>query len=798
MRQTVQLVIWLAVQIVLARADHACAQTISQRRDAAVLQFRAGHREEAERALRAMLAAGHDDGLVAMDLTALLQQDEKPQEAVTVFERAAHRDPPGYALLAATRAYRDLHRYDDAARLANEGLRRFPAETVWPLLLSLILSDASRPSEALALLRTPAAGRAPPLQRLLAEAYAWRHAGDPYKALSLYADAIKLAPADPEARAEASRLLQSLRMPYAAAAIAGTSPATDAGQAAAMTRWGQQVESDDPAHRFDDTDAALARYDTLLAAVPEDAPERRQLRLDRLVALHDRVRMSEVKAEGDTLRADGRLPAYVEVAYGDALLYLRLPEQARDAYNRVLAANPKDAAARYGLFYAALDLEDFATAYAVIDGLVDDQPIWRLYADDPTRYTDPDRAYAEVTAARARLYGSQLAEAWARITKIAEAAPADPNGRLALYQIANARGWTQRATAEAEIAASLAPRDLGSRIALIETAMANYRFADARRMLTELQTQYPENGAVQRLARELDAQERWLFQFEARPSDSQGGGANASGRAITTQSKLTSPPIADNWRLFVEHDFSNAHTPEGYALRNRLAAGAEWRIPDLITTFFPTQSWGTVTKTGGGATVDWHATDQIGFAAAAEKFSPETPLRALLQNITADEIATKATYRWDETRSVAGGFAYLPFTDGNNRQSANLTFRQRLATWPDLEVTGLAETYASKNTRQDVPYYSPKGDLSATGGVLLEHVLWRRYDDSLVQALTIDGGSYAERGFRGDWIGTLAYEHRWRFDPLTEFHYGLMWTRRVYDGDVEKTVTLTLGLAQRF
>jgi biofilm PGA synthesis protein PgaA len=150
---------------------------------------------EAQAALRAMLTAGTDDGLVAMDLATLLQQDGKSAEAVAVFEKAARPDPPDYALLAATRAYRDLRRYDDAARVARQGMQRFPNDTVWPLILSLVLSDDGKASEALTILRQPAAQRAPPVERLLAEAYAWRRAGDPFKAMRVYSEAIKAAPA---------------------------------------------------------------------------------------------------------------------------------------------------------------------------------------------------------------------------------------------------------------------------------------------------------------------------------------------------------------------------------------------------------------------------------------------------------------------------------------------------------------------------------------------------------------------------------------------------------------------------
>jgi hypothetical protein len=72
------------------------------------------------------------------------------------------------------------------------------------------------------------------------------------------------------------------------------------------------------------------------------------------------------------------------------------------------------------------------------------------------------------------------------------------------------------------------------------------------------------------------------------------------------------------------------------------------------------------------------------------------------------------------------------------------------------------------------------------------------YDDSLVQALDIDAGLYSQANYRDNWIGTIRYEHRWRFDPLTEFHYGVTLSRRVYDGLVENSVALTLGLTQRF
>ena len=820
-------------EVALARVERQLAalppsQADARRRlqrEAAVLKARTGRMAEAEAELRTMVAAGDSDGLAAMDLVTLLQQDQKPDEAVTVFEKATLARPPDYALLATTRAYRDLSRYGDAERLARVGRERFPTQAVWSLLLSLVLSDNGRPREALAILQEPDARRAPAVDRLLAEAYAWRRAGDPYRAIAVYAKALKLAPANKEVRTETAAVMNGEGGPYGAAEVAGTTPLLAADEAAAMVRWGAKIRPPDPAHRFDGTDAALARLDALLAALPPPPAEpamRRQLRLDRMVALRDRVRMKEVVEEGEALRADAPLPLYAEEAYADALLYLRRPEDALEAYQRVLAASPKDlkvredvevrygqldgearygrldVEARYGLFYSAVELEDFDTAYATIDAMVADEPVWRGYRDDPTRYANTERVSAEVTAAQGRFYGNQLADAWTRITGIADAAPANGSARLALYQIANARGWPRRATAEGEIAASLDPRAVGSKIALIEVAIANYRYADAQQMMTDLLALYPENTAVQRLARDLDAKQRWLVEMEVKPSDSEGGGANASGRSLTTQTKITTPPINDNWQLFASHDYANARPPEGFVDRSRVSAGVQWSSPDLTATLYPSQNLGTLSRAGGGATLGWSPSDEVHLAFAGERYTWDTPLRAVLHGITADSLSTKATYRWDESRDVSASFAYLPFSDSNQRFAGGVSYKERLINVPGFDLTGNAEAYASSNSRRDAPYYNPSQDLSVTGGLLAEHVLWRRYEDSLVQALKVDGGLYSENGFGDNWIATIDYQHRWRFDPLSEFHYGVQLSRRVYDGSVEKSVTLVVGLTQRF
>ncbi|MGL4444563.1 MAG: poly-beta-1,6 N-acetyl-D-glucosamine export porin PgaA [Alsobacter sp.] len=770
-------------------------------REEAVLQARAGNLEAALASLRRQVAEGTSDRLVAMDLATLLQENGRDAEAVAVFAHAADPAPPSYALLAATRANRNLRRYGEAARLARAGVAAFPDEPVWPVLLSLILSDSNQTKAALAALRMPAAAGAPPLEIRLAEGYAHRRAGDRWAALRAYGQALLIVPDNREAKAEVAGILQGLRGPFGASALAGTNRTLAADEAAAKVRWGAEIRPPEPARRFEGTDAALARLDTLIsaqrAAARPDAGLLRRLRLDRLVALRDRVRMAEVVAEAEALRRDGPLPAYARLALGDALLHLKRPDEAAVEYTAVLEADPRDLKGRYGLFFASVEREDFAKAYAVADEIVGTMPVWQYYVNSPQRYPNTDYTYAAVTAGQARLWGNQVAAGFDTVAGIAAAAPPNAHARGALASAMSARGWPRAADAEAQVAASLAPDDVDRKIGLAEMALARHRLAEADERVAALVALYPENVSIQRLKRELEAQRGTLIEIEAKPANTRGGGVWSSGRELESTIRVSSPVIGDAWRVFALGGVAFANPQEGRAQRNLVGGGVAIQLPDLAATAYGTQSFGTLSRGGGGATLDWEPTDQIKFGVAGQVFSTDTPLRALLYGITANQVSASAMYRWDETRQIRAVAAYLPFSDGNRRQATGVDFAQRLISVPHFDLTGRVEVYGSRNSLVGAPYYNPKADFSAGGGLTAQHMIWRRYDTSITQVLKADAGLYAERGYKANWTAAATYEHRWRFDPRTEFAYGVSVFRRVYDGSPETGVAVQLALRQR-
>lgn len=691
-------------------------------------------------------------------------------------------------LLAGARALRDAKQFDRAAALARAGLARFPEDSVWELLLALILIDAGKAKEALIILASSTARAAPEKEYLLAQAYAERRAGHSFDALRHYFAVLARDPGNTESRDAVIAILREIRAPFAAARLAGEPPpALAADMAAAEVRWDPLEASSDPRRRFDAADRAIADLDRLITQAQRegDTNAETHLRLDHLIALRDRVRMAEVIAEADALRAAGTtLPPYDREALADALLYMRRPQEARTEYEAVLQAEPGNRNAAIGRFYAAVEMEDFATAYAQADALLVKEPVWQRYRDDPGRYPNDDYVDALIRAALARFYGSQPDEAWKRLAPEREAAPANPSILVAAASIMSARGWPRAAEEENRIALSLAPSFLQAQIGVTESALARNRFEEARTRTRELSDIYPEQQTVRRLVEDLDADTGWQVEAEIRPSNERGGGEfGNSGNELTSSVTVHSPFVTEGWRLFGGYAYSDSHPPEGFVDRQTISGGAQLVLPDVTASAALTQTYGSLSRTGFTGMADWMPTDHATLALSGERISSETPLRALLNGITADSLSSRFTYAWDEGESLSTGAGWMTFTDGNQRVTIDSRYQRKLVAIPHFGLTLQGELYGSANSGRGAPYYNPASDGSAILGLMAEHTVWRRYENSFVQALTMDCGPYGERGFKGGTIGTARYEHRWRFDPRTELVYGVSLSQRMYDGE---------------
>jgi biofilm PGA synthesis protein PgaA len=290
----------------------------------------------------------------------------------------------------------------------------------------------------------------------------------------------------------------------------------------------------------------------------------------------------------------------------------------------------------------------------------------------------------------------------------------------------------------------------------------------------------------------------WELQAGFVSRNESGNATFAPGSGIDAVARLYSPPIAERWRAVAAAERFTAEPPEGRAVRNSFGAGAELRLPDLTVEALGWQNTGTVSEWGASIAGTWEPNDHWTFGADAERFAPDTPLRALLYDITANAAGGWARYAWNESSWLSAGVRGLDFSDGNRRRQVRAVFAQRVVDKPHFDLTIRPEIYGSTNSLAGAPYFNPERDFAAAVAFDAEHVLWRRYERSWTQRLQVTAGSYWQKGFGSGGVGGALYEQALRRDPFTDLRYGLEWNRRIYDGVPEETWIFFVNFVQRF
>jgi hypothetical protein len=140
----------------------------------------------------------------------------------------------------------------------------------------------------------------------------------------------------------------------------------------------------------------------------------------------------------------------------------------------------------------------------------------------------------------------------------------------------------------------------------------------------------------------------------------------------------------------------------------------------------------------------------------------------------------------------------MEFDDDNTRLQAFLSWQRRLVNRPYFKLPVTLELYGSGNSAQDRPYFNPEQDLSATVMVDLRWLLYRRYQRTFAHHLAVTGGTYWQKDFGAGPVGSLRYEHDWHLNDDLTLQYGIIWRRRIYDGDSETNIWTYLNCTWRF
>jgi len=350
---------------------------------------------------------------------------DRPAEVIEVYNRLLpDADPPSAPLpahvqQAVARAFRDMKRWSEAQAVWRLGLHQYPGEqAVFAAGLIMTLADAGQTQEAIdtgkiwvALLPNDpdirmafgyaSQARQPTSDSAQSDTKAVQPAANPAQKPLPPKKTVQRAPqSTPQPvliEDEYVQLLRQVAQSERALREARRSPKrfgaarirTLEGDAAAFLTRLANMPAANENERFAAADRALARYDELIVAwtalgAPA-ADDLLRIRIDRLSALHARVRMSDLIHEYEQLLEEGVVvPMWALSDVASAHLYLRKPEHARDLYREILAdmqANtPFDewdgfdaATARLGneigLYYALTEAEQFNEIEPVLENI---------------------------------------------------------------------------------------------------------------------------------------------------------------------------------------------------------------------------------------------------------------------------------------------------------------------------------------------------------------------------------------------------------------------------------------------
>lgn len=769
---------------------------------------RKGQPAQALPELQNLVSQNPDNRRYLYDYLTVLGWAEMDAEVIALLPQIDLEAAPLYVLETVGKSARNVRRYDLAVQAYRTALRRDPASSGSAVGLAFALADSGQPDAALDVV-TGAAAQAPQrIDVLEARAYVLGVKKDYFQQLAVYQRILQIYPNHRGARRGLVRVAARLGAPGLALKLWQEDrsllpyeelQAILRDSAALTIRWGGAPAYPET-ERFRDTDRALRESDEMLVALRKDgrglSADAHKVLFDRLVALRERQRMVEAVALYEQLNADDvQVPAYSRNAAADAYLYLEMPEVARDLYLEVLREQPGDFKVQLALFYAYVESEDFPRALELVDRVAAAQPAQIQAYSPATARSNPDYESALTTSAWGRALADDLGESESRLVKLAEKAPFNMAIRSNLAHVYEMRGWPRRADEEYRWVLSAEPEYLEARIGRVEALQTLAEFRQTERELAPLVAEYPENKHVQRLQRVWNAHN--MHELYVETSLGLGGGP-AGRRDLSLDAYLYTRPLDYNYRVFGHTHQAEASFPEGDASRRRLGVGMEYTARDIVLSGEVSHGTDSTADPAASLSAAWMPDDFWRIRGSYSSSTDSAPLQAFLHDIHASSAVLEATYRVSESRRFNAGLERLNFDDGNQRDSLFGSYFQRLITGPVYKLDGILGLSASRNSREDAPYFNPKEDSSVDVTLENEWLGYRRYARSFRHRIAFSYGNYWQQDFGSGATAALRYEQVWDWDNTLFLRYGVGRTMHPYDGVREYRNLFFLVLDWRF
>ena len=789
--------------------------------DALIIQARNGNFTPALTQLRQLPAERQTPGQVS-DHLVIAGWAGQDAEVLKVYEaQGKNRTLTPQALATVARTYRNQKQWAQAEAVYRQALVREPNNTDLQLGLALTQADGGKTTEAVQRARALVAANPNDPNRRMALGYALTRAGFNYDALFEFDQAFIRAGDKPEVAREYIVALQKARLPEPALRLAAKRPGLIdpvtqrrlegdlAAERVRMAEFATRSEKD----RYVIADRALQDYDKLLARWTPDPTAKDDVvvwRIDRLGALKARARTADVIREYETLQAEGvKLPTYAVRWVAASYLDQRLPEKAAPLYRQAITAPDADVGDRVedstALFYALLENDQVDEARTVAKNLADSQKPRVELKGLPIGNPNDEWMDAQQLAAQAGTYGADLPSSEKALEELVGKAPGSIGLRLAQAEMYRARDWPRRAERSLKETEAQSPRDIGLEMSQGFTALDLQEWRQLDILTDDVVARNPDNRQVQRLSRLRDVHDMAELRVEAYTGKSFGGGNNGDAGAVSgsrdwgIESRIYTPPIDEDWRLFAGAGYATADFEEGTGHHRWQVVGVERRTRDMtIEAEVSNHSYGDGSKQGAAVSIARDINDNWQYGGSLGYLLSTTPLRALNEGITANGGSGFIRWRANESREWKLTLSPSHFSDGNDRFEALLSGREGLYSSPKVQVDLGLEVGASRNSKEDTIYFNPKSDFTVLPVININHVLYHRYETQWSQQFQVGAGTYSQQDYSTGGIGLVGYGQRYRWNDVLEAGANLSLISRPYDGDRERDLRLLVDLTYRF
>ena len=789
--------------------------------DALIIQARNGNFTPALTQLRQLPAERQTPGQVS-DHLVIAGWAGQDAEVLKVYEaQGKNRTLTPQALATVARTYRNQKQWAQAEAVYRQALVREPNNVDLQLGLALTQADGGKTTEAVQRARALVAANPNDPNRRMALGYALTRAGFNYDALFEFDQAFIRAGDKPEVAREYIVALQKARIPEPALRLAAKRPGLIdpvtqrrlegdlAAERVRMAEFATRSENE----RYVIADRALQDYDKLLTRWTPDPTAKDDVvvwRIDRLGALKARARTAEVIREYEALQAEGvKLPTYAVRWVAASYLDQRLPEKAAPLYRQAIEAPDADVGDRVedstALFYALLENDQVDEARTVAKNLADSQKPRVELKGLPIGNPNDEWMDAQQLAAQAGTYGADLPSSEKSLEELVGKAPGSIGLRLAQAEMYRARDWPRRAERSLKETEAQSPRDIGLEMSQGFTALDLQEWRQLDILTDDVVARNPDNRQVQRLQRLRDVHDMAELKVEAYTGKSFGGGNNGDAGAVSgsrdwgIESRIYTPPIDEDWRVFAGAGYATADFEEGTGHHRWQVVGVERRTRDMtIEAEVSNHSYGDGSKQGAAVSIARDINDNWQYGGSLGYLLSTTPLRALNEGVTANGGSGFIRWRANESREWKLTLSPSHFSDGNDRFEALLSGREGLYSSPKVQVDLGLEVGASRNSKEDTIYFNPRSDFTVLPVININHVLYHRYETQWSQQFQVGAGTYSQQDYSTGGIGLVGYGQRYRWNDVLEAGANLSLISRPYDGDRERDLRLLVDLTYRF